>query len=151
MPVLHNRISNEELKKRLIEETEPRITISFYRYFPIQNPQEFRNGIYKQLHALKVFGRIYVAVEGINAQISVPQSNFEVMKAYLHSIEALNGIRLNIAIDDDSKSFWVLRVKVREKIVADGIDDPSFDMGKKGNYVDAEKMNEFLKDPQTIV
>ena len=31
---------------------------------------------------------------------------------------ALNGLRLNIALDDDGKSFWVLRLKVRERIVA---------------------------------
>jgi UPF0176 protein len=151
MAVLHNRISNEELKKRLMEETEPRTTISFYKYFPIQNPQEFRDHLYKHLYNLKVFGRIYVAKEGINAQASVPQSNFEALKNFLYSIEQLNGIRLNVAVDDDGKSFWVLRVKVRDKIVADGIDDPFFSMNNKGKYVNAEKMNELLKDPSTLV
>ena len=151
MAVLHNRISNEELKKRLMEETEPRTTISFYKYFPIQNPQEFRDHLYKRLYNLKVFGRIYVAKEGINAQASVPQSNFEALKNFLYSIEQLNGIRLNVAVDDDGKSFWVLRVKVRDKIVADGIDDPFFSMDNKGKYVNAEKMNELLKDSSTLV
>jgi UPF0176 protein len=151
MAVLHNRISNEELKKRLMDETEERTTISFYKYFPIQNPQEFRDYLYKHLYNFKVFGRIYVAKEGINAQASVPQSNFEALKNFLYSIEPLNGIRLNVAVDDDGKSFWVLRIKVRDKIVADGIDDPRFDMSKKGKYVNAEKLNELLKDPSTIV
>ena len=151
MAVLHNRISNEELKKRLMEETEPRTTTSFYKYFPIQNPQEFRDHLYKHLYNLKVFGRIYVAKEGINAQASVPQSNFEALKNFLYSIEQLNGIRLNVAVDDDGKSFWVLRVKVRDKIVADGIDDPFFSMNNKGKYVNAEKMNELLKDSSTLV
>src|SRR3954469_16601486 len=151
MAVLHNRVSSEELKKRLYEEKEPRTTISFYHYFENQNPLEFRNELYKQLEALKVFGRIYVAKEGINAQVSIPESNFEAFKNYLYSIEPLNGVRLNIAVDDDGKSFWVLKVKVREKIVADGIDDTGFDMGNKGKYVDAEKMNEFLKDSNTII
>ena len=49
MAVLHNRVSAEELKKRLYEEKEPRTTISFYHYFEIQNPLEFRNELYKQL------------------------------------------------------------------------------------------------------
>src|SRR4051794_27468368 len=151
MAVLHNRISNEELKQRLMEETEPRTTISFYKYFPIQNPQEFRDHLYKHLYNLKVFGRIYVAKEGINAQASVPQSNYEALKNILYSIEPLNGIRLNVAVDDDGKSFWVLRVKVRDKIVADGINDPSFNMNNKGKYVDAERLNDFLNDPSTIV
>ena len=54
MALLHNRVSNEELKRRLMEETDPRTTISFYQYFPIQNPQEFRDSLYKSLDALKV-------------------------------------------------------------------------------------------------
>ena len=151
MAVLHNRISGEELKRRLYEETEPRTTISFYQYFPIQNPQEFRDYLYKHLHNLNVFGRIYVAKEGINAQVSVPQSNFEALKTFLYSINELSNLRLNIAVDDDGKSFWVLSVKVREKIVADGITDPGFSMENKGRYVNAEQMNELLQKNDTIV
>jgi UPF0176 protein len=151
MPVLHNRVSQKELKQRLYEEAEPRTTISFYHYFPIADPQAFRDELYKGLNDLKVFGRIYVAAEGINAQISVPQSNFEKLKELLYAIEPLNGIRLNIAVDDDGKSFWVLKVKVREKIVADGIQDASFSMENKGRYVNAEAFNELTEDPDTIV
>ncbi len=151
MPVLHNRVSNEELKQRLMAETFERRTISFYQYFPIQNPQEFRDFLYKHLNQLQVFGRIYVAKEGINAQVSVPVEQFEAFRLFLYGIEPLNGIRLNVAVDDDGKSFWVLKIKVREKIVADGINDPDFSMKRKGRYVNAGQMNELLKDPGTIV
>lgn len=151
MAVLHNRISQAELKKLLYAETEHRITISFYQYFPVSDPKQFRDDLYKALNELKVFGRIYVAHEGINAQISVPESNFESMKNYLYSFPSLNGIRLNIAIDDDGKSFWVLKIKVREKIVADGITDETFSMENKGKYVNAQEMNELLKNEDTVV
>lgn len=151
MAVLHNRVSQAELKKLLYQETEHRITISFYRYFHIIDPHLFRDDLYKALNALKVFGRIYIANEGINAQVSVPESNFDLFKNYLNSIEPLNGLRLNIAVDDDGKSFWVLKIKVRQKIVADGINDPGFSMQKKGKYVDAKQMNELLQDENTIV
>lgn len=134
-----------------MQEAEPRTTISFYQYFAIQNPQEFRDYLYKNLVALKVFGRIYVAKEGINAQISVPAANFEAFKSFLYSIDALNGLRLNIAVDDDGKSFWVLKIKVRDKIVADGITDPTFSMENKGRYVNAVQMNTLLNDAQTVV
>lgn len=151
MAILHNRVSQKELKERLYQETEPRTTISFYQYFPIPEPQQFRDEMYQALHALKVFGRIYVANEGINAQISVPRSGFETLQQYLYSIPALDGLRLNIAVDDDGRSFWVLKIKVRDKIVADGIDDPTFNMANKGRYVDAQSMNELLDNPGTIV
>ncbi len=160
MAVLHNRVSQAELKKLLYEEAEPRTTISFYQYFPIDDPKQFRDELYAALNALKVFGRIYVAQEGINAQISVPDSNAEALRNYLYSINALNGIRLNTALEDkeqlndktkQGKSFWVLKIKVREKIVADGIIDPGFSMEKKGKYVDADQMNLLLQDDNTIV
>ncbi|HRG94088.1 MAG TPA: rhodanese-related sulfurtransferase, partial [Chitinophagaceae bacterium] len=56
-----------------------------------------------------------------------------------------------IATDDDGKSFYVLDIKVRRKIVADGIEDPSFNMANKGRYVNAAEFNELTKDPDTVV
>ena len=151
MSTLHNRVSQKELKDRLHEETEARTTISFYRYFFIADPREFRDILYKNLAELKVFGRIYIAHEGINAQLSVPSGNFDAMKNYLNSIQPLNGVLLNNAVDDDGKSFWVLKIKVREKIVADGIRDESFNMEYKGRYVNAEEFNRLTENPDTIV
>ncbi len=151
MAVLHNRVSQEELKQLLFQETEFRVTVSFYQYFNIENPQSFRDELYKGLNDLKVFGRIYVASEGINAQASVPQSNFELFKAFLYSFSDLNGIRINIAVDDDGKSFWVLKIKIRDKIVADGISDHEFNMANKGKYVDAQTFNTLVDDPNTVI
>ena len=151
MSVLHNRISNKELKEKLYEENFPRTTISFYQYFTIQDPLSFRDELYKGLNHLQVFGRIYIATEGINAQISVPTHLFEDFKTYLYSIKGLEGLRLNIAVNDNGKSFWVLRIKQRSKIVADGIEDASFSMKNKGNYVNAVQMNELISSPETIV
>ena len=98
-----------------------------------------------------MFGRIYVAKEGINAQISVPQHNFDAFKAALFaSHPALDQVRLNIALEDDGKSFWVLRLKVRERIVADGIDDESFDPSNVGEYLQADRVNQMIDDPNTV-
>ena len=151
MSVLHNRISNKELKEKLYEENFPRTTISFYQYFTIQDPLSFRDELYKGLNHLQVFGRIYIATEGINAQISVPTHLFKDFKTYLYSIKGLEGLRLNIAVNDNGKSFWVLRIKQRSKIVADGIEDASFSMKNKGKYVNAVQMNELISSPETIV
>jgi UPF0176 protein len=151
MSVLHNRVSNKELKEKLYEENFPRTTISFYQYFTIQDPLAFRDELYKGLNHLQVFGRIYIATEGINAQISVPTHLFEDFKTYLYSIKGLEGVRLNRAVNDNGKSFWVLRIKNRSKIVADGIEDASFSMENKGNYVNAIQMNDLLSSPETIV
>ncbi len=157
MAYLHNRISQKELKEKLFAEEFKRITLSFYQYFFIEDPQQFRDELYIGLDHLNVFGRIYVAHEGINAQISVPESNFDAFKLYIHSVlpnpesGTQNNVRLNVAIHDNGKSFWVLKIKVREKIVADGIDDATFDMRNKGKYLNAEEFNQLTEDKQTIV
>ena len=151
MAVLHNRVSQEELKILLFQETEFRVTVSFYQYFNVENPQLFRDELYKGLNDLNVFGRIYIANEGINAQASVPQSNFELLKNFLYTFSALNGVRINIAVDDDGKSFWVLKIKIRDKIVADGIIDPEFNMANKGKYLDATTFNTLADDPNTVI
>jgi UPF0176 protein len=151
MALLHNRVSRKELKERILKDPTPRITISFYCYFPIAEPPVFRDELYRHLQQLGVLGRIYLAHEGINAQVSLPTANLDSFRAYLYSHEPLNGLRLNIAVDDDGKSFYVLDIKVRNKIVADGIDDPAFDMANRGRYVNAQQFNELTADPDTIV
>ena len=151
MAALHNRISRKELKERIQKDPTPRTTISFYCYYPIAEPPLFRNQLFKDLSELGVLGRIYLAHEGINAQVSVPTNNLEAFRSYLYAIPPLNGIRLNVAVDDDGKSFYVLDIKVRIKIVADGIHDPDFDMANRGKYVNAEQFNNLTSDPSTIV
>lgn len=152
MPQLHNHVSNRELKARMLQETETRVTISFYKYFHVADPLQFRNNLYTQFNTIGVFGRVYVAKEGINGQISVPASNMDAFRDILYAADpALDGIRLNVAVDDDGKSFWVLRMKVRDKVVADGIDDPAFDPSRTGKYLTAREYNEITGQPGTIV
>lgn len=149
--VLHNRVSSGELKRRMLHEPFKRVTLSFYQYAQIPDPVAFRDDFYRNLHELLVFGRVYVAGEGINAQVSVPDFKMEDFRHYLDSIPFLRGVRLNIAVEEDGKSFWLLKVKVRDKIVADGITDPGFNMYRKGQYVDAATFNRMISDPDTVI
>ena len=151
MAQLHNRISRKELKERIQKDPTPRTTISFYNYVHIDDPLYFRNEMYKELKALGALGRIYIAHEGINAQMNVPSSSFDAFKSYLYSLQGFDGLRLNIAVEQNNHSFFVLDVKVRKKIVADGIDDPEFDMRNKGRYVNAAQLNELLTDNETVM
>lgn len=151
MATLHNRVSRKELKERIAQDPTPRTTISFYNYQYIPDAQQFRDDLYTHFSALGVLGRIYVANEGVNAQISVPTANLDAFREHLYSLEGFSGLRLNIAVDDNGKSFFVLDIKVRKKIVADGIEDPAFDMRNKGRYVDAEAFNTLTSDPNTVI
>ncbi|QCI20500.1 rhodanese-related sulfurtransferase [Buchnera aphidicola (Brachycaudus cardui)] len=150
MSILHNIICKKKLKNRMLYETEPRLTLSFYKYFTIENTQEYRNHIYENFYKNDVLGRIYIAREGINAQISVPIKNYFFIKKILYeSNSALNNLRINKALNN-KKSFWVLSVKIRKKIVEDGITDPCFDPNNVGIYIKSKQVNMMLHDKETI-
>jgi UPF0176 protein len=151
MPRLYNLVNNDELKQRMLDSEELRTTLSFYQYHNIENPHLFRDQLYERWNKLHVFGRIYVAKEGINGQISVPTNLLDAFRENMYAIPWLNGIRLNIAVDDDGKSFYKLKIKVRDKIVADGLDDASFDVTKRGKHLSAEEVNQLMEDPNTVV
>ncbi len=151
MKALHNQIDKHTLKHQLHSTPQSRLTLSFYRYQKISNPKEFRDHIYQAWSALGVLGRVYVAKEGINAQISVIKEKFESFKEALYGIDFLNGVRLNIAIEDDGKSFFILKIQVKKKIVADGLTDEGFDVTDSGIHVNAAMFNELTSHPETLI
>ncbi|MGB1170053.1 MAG: rhodanese-related sulfurtransferase [Flavobacteriaceae bacterium] len=147
---LYNKLSANERAALIDEAGKDRITISFYKYHKIGNPQLFRDKLFLEWNALDVLGRTYVSYEGINAQISVPSENFLKLKNQLDSISFLNDIRLNVAVEQFNKSFLKLKIKVRDKIVADGLNDNTFDVTNKGIHLNAKEFNRMLEDPKTI-
>lgn len=135
----------------MMASTEQRVTLSYYRYAQIADPKAFRDELYLRYAELGVLGRIYVAQEGVNAQLSVPETNFEAFKALMASIDIFQNIRLNIAVEEPAQAFFALIIKVRPKIVADGIDDPAFNPSNTGIHLNAEAFNALTDDPNTIV
>ena len=149
--ILHNKLSKEEAKKRLLQEPFQRKTVSFYRYVKLENPSEMRDLLYREWNELQVFGRIYLASEGINAQLSVPLQNWEKFVEKLYAHASFRDVPFKTAVEDDGKSFYKLAIKVRTKIVADGIDDPHFNPNDTGHYLDAEGFNRMMENPDTVV
>lgn len=150
---LWNTLSKEDLVKKLTEAGHEFATVSFYQYAKIENPRLFRDHLFQMWSKLEIVGRTYVAHEGINAQISVPTLNFSQFRDELYEIEFLNGIRLNIAVEDAGVPFpfLKLKIKVRDKILADGLNDETFDVRDKGVHLNAKEFNELTNDPNTIL
>ena len=118
---LYNTLSAKERAELIEKAGKDRLTLSFYQYAKITNPQEFRDQLFIAWNKLDVLGRTYVASEGINGQLSLPADCFNAFKTHLDTIDFLKDIRLNIAVEQDNMSFLKLKVKVRKKIVADGL------------------------------
>ena len=148
---LYNKIDREILKAAMANSQEERITLSFYKYAHIEDPKEFRDNLYREWDELGVMGRTYVASEGINAQISVPKENWEAFTKQMEKISFLQGNRLNIAVQDNGKSFFKLKIKVRPKIVADGLNDDTFDVTDGGQHLDAEAFNQLADQEDSIL
>ena len=148
---LYNTLSADERKALIDEAGKQRLTLSFYAYARIENPTEFRNALFLAWNPLDVLGRIYVAHEGINAQLSVPADHFYEFRETLETHDFMRGIRLNIAVEHDDHSFLKLTIKVRDKIVADGLNDDTFDVTNKGVHLKAREFNQLLEDPDAIV
>ena len=148
---LYNKLSAKERSALIDKAGKERLTISFYQYAKIGNPQVLRDTLFIKWKSLDVLGRIYVAKEGINAQLSLPADKFNDFKEHLYTISFLNGVRLNIAREQDNKSFLKLKLKVKNKIVADGLDDDTFDVTDIGVHLKADKFNEILDDPNTVL
>ena len=148
---LYNTLSAEERAQLIDEAGKQRLTLSFYAYAKITDPKKFRDELFIVWNALDALGRIYVAHEGINAQMSIPEENLEAFRATLEVYDFMKGIRLNEAVEHDDHSFLKLTIKVRNKIVADGLNDETFDVTNKGVHLKAKEFNNLLEDPNTIV
>ena len=148
---LYNTLSAEERAELIDQAGKQRLTLSFYAYAKIEDPKKFRDDLFIEWNQLDALGRTYVAKEGINAQMSVPAENFEAFRETLEVYEFMRGIRLNVAVEHDDHSFLKLTVKVRDKIVADGLNDETFDVTNIGVHLKAAEFNQILENPNTIV
>jgi UPF0176 protein len=150
MAVLHNRISKADGLKKVSEETFSRKTVSFYRYVRIEDPQTMRDELYRQWDALGVLGRVYVAREGINAQISVPEPRWNDFIQQIHTIREFSDVPFKMAVEDDI-SFWKLKIKVRKQIVADGLSEGEYDVSQVGTHLSPEEFHNALGQEDVVV
>ena len=148
---LYNTLSAEERAELIDQAGKQRLTLSFYAYAKIEDPKKFRDDLFIAWNQLDALGRTYVAKEGINAQMSVPAENIEAFRETLEVYDFMKNIRLNVAVDQDDHSFLKLTVKVRDKIVADGLNDETFDVTNIGVHLKAAEFNKILDNPNTIV
>jgi|TARA_B100001093_G_scaffold80373_1_gene71769 UPF0176 protein len=147
---LYNKLSKKERLDLINKAGEKRLTLSFYKYYIIKNTSIFRNYLFILLDKLDVLGRIYIANEGINAQVSVPSNKLIELKESIDNISFLNGIRLNIGIEHNNEAFLKLKIKIKEKIVADGLSLKDYNLDINGKHVNAIEFNELLENGDTI-
>ena len=133
----------------MAEEGFARKTCSFYRYINIDEPQALRDELYKEWFALRILGRVYLAAEGINAQISVPEPHWDQFLETLNSRGVLAKMPLKHAVQE-GQSFFKLAIRVKQELVAYNIPFNQYDMNHVGEHVNAVEFNEALDNPDSI-
>ena len=149
--LLFNKLSSEDAKKKIESEKFKRTTLSFYKYVKLKDISDYRDHLYKEWDKLKILGRVYIASEGINAQISIPNYNIEKFKEQLYDDRFLKNIPLKVAIEEKEFSFFKLIIKIKKRIVADGLTEIDFDSSNVGNHLNADEWNNAIDKGAVIV
>ena len=147
---LYNKKNRLDLENELKNEIFSRVTCSFYRYVFIENPELLRDELYREWSTLQILGRIYIASEGINAQLSCPENNWNLFVDTIRSRDFLNNIPIKKAIQDGA-SFYKLTIKVKEEIVKYNVDKGDYDMNHVGKHLSAKEFNSKLEEDNTLV
>jgi UPF0176 protein len=151
MHPLRNTLSEPQARAKLAAETFERQTLSFYRYVDIANPQALRDQLFEAWNALGVLGRVYLATEGINAQISVPKPNLEAFRAHLNALPEFSEVPFKLALEESAESFWKLIIKVRPQIVADGLPAGTYNINNVGQHLNAQQFNTAIEQGAIVV
>ena len=147
---LYNQKDRLQLKEELAAENFTRMTCSFYRYVNIDKPNALRDELYNEWIELNVLGRVYIAEEGINAQISIPEPVFDTFIGLLNKKDYLANMPLKYAIQE-GESFIKLAIRVKKEIVAYNIPKNEYNMNQVGIRLDASEFNKALENHDSVV
>ena len=150
MTQLYNKKNKEQLIDDLHRETFKRTTLSFYKYVKLSKLNNLRDILYKSWSELNILGRIYIANEGINAQISIPEHNLIKFKNNLNQYSFFKNIPFKFALEQN-QSFYKLIIKVKNEIVSFGISIEDYDLKKTGTHLNAKKFNEMADKKDTVI
>tara|TARA_B110000003_G_scaffold107457_2_gene109833 strand:- start:7052 stop:8104 length:1053 start_codon:yes stop_codon:yes gene_type:complete len=148
---LHNKLNKEQAIARLKAENFKRKTISFYKYVLLSDLEVYRDSLFDAWKKLGVLGRVYIAQEGINAQISVPEYSLKSFRKSVDNYSELKDVSFKIAVQESDFSFYKLTIKVRKQIVADGLTLDQYDVTSVGTHLDAEQWNKAIEEGAIVV
>jgi len=147
---LYNKKNIEDLKIDLQNEDFSRVTVSFYKYVELDDLEILRDDLYIEWRELNILGRAYIAREGINAQLSLPEEKLTLFMEKLNSRKPFIDIEIKTAIQE-GESFYKLIIKVKKEIVAYKIPQDQYDMNIVGKHLSYKEFNEAINNGATVV
>ncbi|MCA9394085.1 MAG: rhodanese-related sulfurtransferase [Candidatus Omnitrophica bacterium] len=123
--------------------------ILYYQFAPVADPEEFCLAHKKLCQQLNVYGRVYVAAEGINGTLAGLSGQIE---TYMQAVRALPGFAATeFKVDElDHVPFVKLIVKVREEIVT--LKTPErLDVREGGRHLSPEEWKAVLDSDEEVI
>ena len=147
---LYNQKNKDELMKILVEEEFNRLTVSFYKYIKLNKLDILRDELFLSWRKLNILGRVYIANEGINAQISIPENNLPEFKKIIHAYKDFKNIPIKIAVEE-GLSFYKLTIKIKNEIVAYKIPEKEYNINKRGKHLNYKEYNKAIEEGAIII
>lgn len=122
----------------------------YYKYEPIQDPENFRDEHLKFCKSIGLRGRIIVGSEGINGTVSGTVEQTEQYKDYLHSLQGFEDVWFK-EDEADGYAHKKMHVRYREEIVSLSLEDDIDPEEITGDYLKPAQFRDALIDEDTIV
>jgi len=126
--------------------------LSFYGFTRIADPAALKKELEHKLSALRVLGSIYVAEEGVNAQLMVREDELDALRETFASVRDLADIDLNVGDvvrADKTKPFHRFKVTHKRKVLQDGLaENLDLEPGRGGEELEAAQWHAELAKPE---
>lgn len=136
--------------------------VSFYRFFNVEDPAATTEKLKKIWGHIRALGRVYVASEGINAQMAIPEVVWPDFVDMMNGEwtergralvpEQILGVYLNEdgCVPRSEQPFHALHVRARHQVLADGFDKP-LDWKRAGRELKPSEWHGLLDEKDAIV
>ena len=131
--------------------------VSFFTFKTIRNPSTMAKHLNKLWSPFRALGRVYVATEGINAQMAVPSNVLDRFEISFGFVDCLDSVEVNVDEEIERKEFeeylpfYKLHIRPKERLVADGGLDLSVRSEHIGQELTAQEWHERVDSPGAIV
>lgn len=121
------------------------LSITFYKYFRLENPELYREYYKKLMLKHNIKGKIILAEEGINGAIAGSKEDCMNFLQELRTIKEFNDLTWRTTISDGVQCFKRTLVKIRPEIVPLGIPGITPETAGGGKIIKPEELLEWYK------
>jgi UPF0176 protein len=138
-----------QLNEKYINDKSNFIVVAFYKFFELQNLNEFQDILRLIFNDTLVKGTILLAKEGINGTIAGMPSEINNVLNELWNLDNLNDLEAKYSLAPQNP-FFRMKIRLKKEIVTLGIDNisPKKEVGK---YIKPENWNSFISDESLIL